>query len=174
MITLKQLTEEVTPESALKKLDELYSIIKKTIKEATSEEGLINSMLIIKKQIDKFCVELPYSLNYGIAHLFRSNKKLSNTEKQIFYSLGLSPKQLLFVIQTYYATEFRVRYMFLTKLRSFIGSRQQTNELYWIKTTVHNPQLENKTLYIYVEHQSADYMVFSSSCDSFIFYVVKL
>jgi hypothetical protein len=164
MITLKQLTETIEQEkreSALKKLDELRVSIYKTIDNATSEEELINSMLMIKKEIDKIRIEFSNLLFHKILYLFYdSGFRSPKIEKQVFYSLGLTPKQLLFVIRAKYSEERKITRKFLLKLRSFIGLNDSfVKTLYAIRTKVRGSR-GKKDLNIFVVYHSANYIVF--------------
>jgi hypothetical protein len=121
MITLKQLLEQEEPEETLRKLDILYRAIDEAVENATSEKRLIDSMLMIKKEVDKLRTKLPNTLSHFILRFFPDYKKVTNTEKQILYSLGTMPEDLLFRVPSPRCSRKFSR--FVDKLRSLAGLR---------------------------------------------------
>jgi hypothetical protein len=180
MITLKQLTETIEQEKheiVSKELDELYTAVETTIKNATSEEQLINSMLAIRKKAVELLPAVSDPDQHSIYFLFSDIVKPMKYERQVFYSLGLTLKQLLFVIRFYDGWFYNeVTEKLLLKLQSLIGlntdHRNFFDYMYWFE--LQQQLYKDRNICVDVYYQSANYIIFTSDLNAQYLYVAKL
>jgi hypothetical protein len=182
MITLKQLIEQhrsdhKKPYSYQEQLKMLTNTAIAKIKQATSEKELIDFMFVIKEKFDKLLTTIPDSLKRHDNTIFSTDKKLSGIEKQAFYSLGLSPKQLLFRMTHDVYCNTTIVDNFIYKMYQFIKIGNDFPELmYSIKVKPERP-ISDPMIYsfhINVYYHSIEYIIFFLNVGSNFLYVAKL